>query len=93
MQKFKSAIVPSHDATAVDDSDGIDIGGPNDHFRVIYATKFDGALGGKHGNRLLNWILVQNITITGNDFEVMENLKTMKIILFLSLVKIIMRFR
>ena len=44
--KVNSAIVPSHDATAIDDADGIDIGTTRstDHFRVIYATKFDGAL-------------------------------------------------
>ena len=66
--KVNSAIVPSHDATAIDDADGIDIGGSNDHFRVIYATKFDGALGGK-AESAAKLDPGRNITITGNDFS------------------------
>ena len=90
--KVNSAILPSHDATAIDDANGIDIGSSNDHFRVIYATKFDGALAGKSDSAKLD--PGRNITITGNDFDNnRDKLLTRMVMLFLSLVKIIMRFR
>ena len=66
--KVNSAILPSHDATAIDDANGIDIGSSNDHFRVIYATKFDGALAGK-SDSAAKLDPGRNITITGNDFD------------------------
>ena len=66
--KVNSAILPSHNATAIDDADGIDIGSSSDHFRVMYATKFDGALAGK-SDSAAKLDPGKNITITGNDFD------------------------
>ena len=66
--KVNSAILPSHDATEIDDADGIDIGSSSDHFRVIYATKFDGALAGK-SDSAAKLDPGKNITITGTDFS------------------------
>ena len=44
--KIGSTILPTHDATAEDDSDGKDIGAANERFRVVHAFKFSGQLGG-----------------------------------------------